>query len=50
MPPICQEIDFEIKGDDLQFVEIGLDPGETVVAEAGGMMFIEEGINYSIER
>jgi len=46
MPPICQEIDFEIKGDDLQFVEIGLDPGETVVAEAGGMMFIEEGITF----
>jgi|GEM_PF-315461 hypothetical protein len=31
MLPICQEIDFEIKGDDRQFVEIGLDPGQTMV-------------------
>jgi uncharacterized protein (TIGR00266 family) len=33
------EIDYEIHGDDMQFVEITLDPGETVVAEAGAMMF-----------
>ncbi len=33
------EIDFQIHGDDMQFVEITLDPGETVVAEAGAMMF-----------
>ena len=34
----AHEIDFQVFGDDMQFVEISLDPGETVVAEAGGMM------------
>jgi uncharacterized protein (TIGR00266 family) len=38
------EIDFKIHGDDMQFVEIELDPQEAVVAEAGGMMFMEDGI------
>ena len=38
------EIDYHIHGDDMQFVEIELDPQEAVVAEAGGMMFMEEGI------
>ncbi|MYJ30337.1 MAG: AIM24 family protein, partial [Acidimicrobiaceae bacterium] len=33
------EIDYQIYGDDLQFVEIELDPGEIVVAEAGAMMY-----------
>jgi len=33
-------IDSQVHGDDLQFVEITLDPGETVVAEAGAMMFM----------
>ncbi|OVE80470.1 TIGR00266 family protein [bacterium J17] len=40
------EIDYEIFGDDLQFVEVELDSGETVVAEAGMMMFMEEGISF----
>ncbi|MDG2906692.1 MAG: TIGR00266 family protein [Acidimicrobiales bacterium] len=43
---ICHDVDYEVKGDDLQFVEIGLDTGETVVAEAGAMMFLEEGIDF----
>lgn len=34
-------IDFEIFGDDLQFVEIELDPGESVVAEAGAMNYMD---------
>lgn len=38
------EIDYHIHGDDMQFVEIELDPAEAVVAEAGGMMFMDEGI------
>ncbi len=38
------EIDYRIHGDDLQFVEIELDPQEAVVAEAGGMMFMDENI------
>jgi len=37
-------IDYEIHGDDMQAVEIELDPGEGVRAEAGAMMFMEEGI------
>jgi uncharacterized protein (AIM24 family) len=38
------EIDFKIYGDDMQFVEVELDPMEAVIAEAGGMMFMEDGI------
>lgn len=38
------EIDFEIFGEEMQFVEIELDPRETVIAEAGAMMFMESGI------
>jgi uncharacterized protein (TIGR00266 family) len=37
-------IDFRIYGDDMQIVEIELDPGEGVRAEAGAMMFMDEGI------
>src|SRR3982750_735246 len=38
------EIDYKIFGDDMQFVEIELDPGEATVAEAGGMMFMDDDI------
>jgi uncharacterized protein (TIGR00266 family) len=38
------EVDYEIVGDDLQFVKVELDPKEAVVAEAGAMMYIEDGI------
>lgn len=38
------EVDFEILGDDMQFVKVELDPGEAVVGEAGAMMYIEDGI------
>lgn len=38
------EIDYKIYGDEMQFVEIELDPQEASVAEAGGMMYMEEGI------
>lgn len=37
-------IDYTIYGEDMQFVEIELDPGEAAVAEAGGMMYMEDGI------
>jgi uncharacterized protein (AIM24 family) len=40
----AHEVDFQIFGDDMQFVEIGLDPGETIVAEAGAMMYIDAAI------
>ncbi|MEK3990753.1 TIGR00266 family protein [Robertmurraya sp. FSL R5-0851] len=39
------EIDFKIYGDDMQFVEVELDPGETVVAEAGSLMMMEDQIH-----
>jgi len=42
----CHEIDYELIGGDMQMVEIELDPGETVVAEAGAMNYMEEGITY----
>lgn len=38
------EIDYKLHGDDMQFVEIELDPQETVIAEAGGLMMMEDGI------
>ena len=38
------EIDYEIFGSEMQFVAVELDPQEAVVAEAGGMMYMEEGI------
>ncbi len=40
----AHDIDFEIFGDDMQFVEIELDPRETVIAEAGAMMYMSEWI------
>ncbi|HET9326800.1 MAG TPA: TIGR00266 family protein [Candidatus Eisenbacteria bacterium] len=42
--PTMHEIEYEIVGDDLQFVKVELDPKEAVVAEAGSMMYIEDGI------
>lgn len=38
------EIDYAIFGNEMQYVEIELDPGEAAVAEAGSMMYMEEGI------
>lgn len=38
-PQIADDIDYEISGQEMQFVEIELDPGESAVAEAGAMMF-----------
>lgn len=39
-------IDYEILGNDLQLVEIELDPGETVIAEAGAMNYMDDGISF----
>ena len=38
------EIDYAIHGDDTQYVEVALDPGETVIAESGSMMYMSQGI------
>jgi uncharacterized protein (TIGR00266 family) len=46
-PPVragADEVDYTIHGDDMQYVEVVLDPGETVIAEAGNMMHMTEGI------
>ena len=40
------EIDYELIGDDMQIVEVELDPGETVIAEAGAMNYMEDQIHY----
>lgn len=40
-------VDYTLIGDDLQAVIITLDPGEAVVAEAGAMMYMEEGITMA---
>ncbi len=40
------EIDYRIIGDDLQIVEVELDPGETVIAEAGAMNYMDSGISF----
>ena len=40
------EIDYKIIGEDIQIVEIELDPNETVIAEAGSMLFMEDGISF----
>ena len=42
----CHEVDYEIIGHDMQLVEVELDPGETVIAEAGAMNYMEEGIAF----
>lgn len=42
----CHEVDYEIIGHDMQMVEVELDPGETVIAEAGAMNYMEEGISF----
>jgi uncharacterized protein (TIGR00266 family) len=38
------EIDYKIYGEELQYVEVELDPGETVIGEPGGFMMMDDGI------
>ena len=40
------EVEFEIFGSDLQLVEVELDPGETVIAEAGALNYLEQDIEF----
>ena len=42
----CHEVDYEILGSEMQLVEVELDPGETVIAEAGAMTYMEQGIEF----
>jgi uncharacterized protein (TIGR00266 family) len=40
------EVDYQVLGNDMQIVEIELDPGETVIAEAGALNYMDEGIGF----
>ena len=39
-------VDYKVFGDDMQFVEVELDQDETIIGEAGSMMYMESGIDY----
>jgi len=43
---MAHDIDYQIHGDAMQYVDVELDPGETVIAEAGMMMFMTGGIDF----
>src|SRR5204862_1462534 len=43
--PAMHEVDYKVFGDDMQFVESELDPGEAAIAEAGGMFYMDDGIS-----
>ena len=42
----CHEVDYKIIGDDMQIVEVELDPTETVIAEAGAMNYLHPEITF----
>src|SRR5512140_2691046 len=42
--PTMHEVDYKIFGNEMQYVEVELDPMEAAVAEAGGMMYMDDGI------
>ena len=43
------EIDYKVHGKDMQFVELELDKNETVIGEAGAMMYMHDGIDYEVK-
>jgi uncharacterized protein (TIGR00266 family) len=43
----AHDVEYLIKGHDVQLVEIELDPQETIIAEAGAMLYMDEGIEYA---
>jgi len=46
MPMRAHDVDYEIIGNEMQIVEIELDPQETVIAEAGAMNYMDDGISF----
>lgn len=44
---VADEIDYAIVGEEMQFVEIALDPGEACIAEAGAFMYMDPGIEMN---
>ncbi len=43
----AHDIDYRIHGDDMQYVEVELDPNESVIAEAGAMMYMTDGVQMN---
>ncbi len=41
------EIDYKIYGEEMQYVEIELDPNETAIAESGSFMMMDDGIQMA---
>ena len=46
----CHKVDYELLGDDMQIVEVELDTGETVIAEAGAVNYMEDGITFEARK
>ncbi len=46
MPQNSHEIDYQISGHSIQMLEVELDPNETVIAEAGAMLYMDPGITF----
>jgi uncharacterized protein (TIGR00266 family) len=46
---VSHEIDYKIFGNDIQFVEIELDPRETVIAEAGAMVYMDQSVSFEVK-
>ncbi|MDI1363902.1 MAG: TIGR00266 family protein [bacterium] len=46
-PSVADDVDFEIKGQELQFLEIELDPGESAVAEAGAFVWKDASVQMT---
>ncbi|MEZ4389291.1 MAG: TIGR00266 family protein [Candidatus Krumholzibacteriia bacterium] len=42
----CHDVDYEILGNDMQIIEVELDPGETVIAEAGALNYLDPDITF----
>ena len=46
---MADQFPYRIQGDDLQMVEVRLDPGDEIIGEAGAMMYIDEGITFDVK-
>jgi uncharacterized protein (TIGR00266 family) len=44
---VADDLTYTIHGESMQFVDVALDPGETVVAEAGMMMYLTDGVDFT---
>lgn len=44
---MADDLTYAIHGESMQFVDVALDPGETVIAEAGMMMYLTEGVDFA---